>query len=630
MNQLFPEGMAKTKPSKLTNITLRGFSGGLNGVANDKAMDARFLKYNRNFRRTASGTQKLRYGSKWIADVAGAVSGDIVDMFHFNNRNIVVTDEGEIASINSTGTVTTIWDDVLAALLPGTPAGWSSGLTSIDFVPFKTELVIHNGIDKPITIDSNFNTTYLQDLATGSNVNVPIGKFGCTVSNYHCIAGIPATPTTIYVSSIGTAGTFPGDPAPNDSISIDVGAYAPDGASEIRGIAGFRTKLIVFFQGQSLVVQLGNYTGEDGEIHTPTFPDTLPQFGLLGHRCISAVENDLNFAGYDGIASAKRNLFSDNIESDYLSHYIEPLYRHAVGQQTTDDVILKSFIVYDKLSHDMMIFEASDHAFVHSANSKMRYSAWSEFVTPEWTCGCASSLGRVYFAQGTRVYQYGNGVFSGENYAADKLLDRDESWAINTSYGEGRIVYDTVGLKSYVCLESHTSSNTTFANDRENDDTLWEEYLGETISFNLETAWLDGKDPMKTKQAKFISMSSDGTAAFTVYAYVDDLFNIDWEVRYALIDYDNSYLVDYDNVVLVSTEIELVPPELTMGFVGNQAGGAGVAVPVYGTGRRSGDPRLYGFPLKFKTLKIMIFGQTREPLEINTLSFLFSRGRYKR
>jgi len=108
-------------------------------------------------------------------------------------------------------------------------------------------------VDKPVSISVALATTYLQDLATGSNTNVPIGKYGCTVGNYHVVAGIPAAPTVAYIASKATAGTFPGDPAPNDAISFDVGAYAPAGATEIRGVAGFRQFLIVFFLTQAAI-----------------------------------------------------------------------------------------------------------------------------------------------------------------------------------------------------------------------------------------------------------------------------------------------------------------------------------------------------------------------------------------
>ena len=201
--------------------------------------------------------------------------------------------------------------------------------------------------------------TYLQDLATGSNVNVPIGKYGCVAANYHCVAHMVVTnvdgtpnhynPTEIILSSKGSSGTFPGDPAPNDSISIDVGAYAPEGAAAIRGIAGFRTYLLVFLQNITLQIKLGEYS--DANVHTPKFPDTLPQFGILGNRTIVTIENDIMFAGLSGLASAKRNLYApDSITSDYLSSIVAPGYRRQVGALTDDEQLNKAFAVHDPLN----------------------------------------------------------------------------------------------------------------------------------------------------------------------------------------------------------------------------------------------------------------------------------------
>jgi hypothetical protein len=266
-------------------------------------MGPSFMPVLRNFRRNPNGSQQVRFGSSFVNDVSSVVTGTIVDMEYFSDRIIACTTTGQIASVNGAGVASAIWNATIAAALPGTPAGWANGVTSLDFVPFKQQLIMHNGTDKPITFSSAFVATYLQDLVTGSNVNVPIGKYGCVVSNYHCVAGIPAAPTTVYVSSQSTAGTFVGDPAPNDSIAFDVGAYAPEGSSEIRGIAGYRTNLVMFFRGAALVIELGNY--DSGGIHTPKFPDQLSNLALLGHRAITTtIEQDLMFAGLAGVSSA--------------------------------------------------------------------------------------------------------------------------------------------------------------------------------------------------------------------------------------------------------------------------------------------------------------------------------------
>ena len=234
---VFPASLKVSRQNKLENITLRGFGGGWNAVETDLQMESTYLVTVRNFRRTPGGTQKIRYGSKWLADLAQsdpaigttpaytAQGGRILDQIYFSASIINVLSTGVVVAIYGDGSKEVLWNATIAAALPGAPAGWSSGLETISFVPYKNELIIHNGVDKPITISRDLVVTYLQDLGTGSNVNVPIGKYGCVVSNYHCIAGVsvdPSTgdplpsPTFVYVSAVGTAGTFPGDPAPND------------------------------------------------------------------------------------------------------------------------------------------------------------------------------------------------------------------------------------------------------------------------------------------------------------------------------------------------------------------------------------------------------------------------------
>jgi hypothetical protein len=527
---------------------------------------------------------------------------------------ICVCETGIIVAINIDFVPTVIWNSTIAAALPGAPPGWSAGLDSIDFVPYKNELIIHNGVNKPVTISRDMVVTYLQDLVTGSSVNVPIGKYGCVVSNYHCVANInpavPAThkPTLIYISSVGTAGTFPGDPVPNDSITVDVGAFAPQGAIEIRGVAGFRSNLLVFFQDQTVIVKLGVYNAAGK--HEPAFPDTMPSFGLLGHRCIAPVENDLLFAGLGGMASARRNLLSvsGTLESQSLSERIEPPYRSTIGALSDDEQLKKCWMVYDALSHDMLLFTPADgRVFVYSFSTKLRYSAWSEFSGMHVQCGCRSFLGRVFYADRMDIFQHGNSVYPDEDFFFDRILDRTADWTNSTFYVTGFLAHDPVEDKSFKALVDHVSSATpmTFAQERLAFPERWLEYEGTDISFDMELPWLDSKDPMKVKFLRFISLATKGNAKFTVRAYVDNLYK------------------DVDGV-------QIFPAALSMDFIGNEAIGFGFDAGPYGGGRRSDDPRLYKFPVKFKKLKLTVSGEKAGNLELVNMSFLFSRGKYKR
>jgi hypothetical protein len=609
---VFPRTLQVPRQNRLENITLRGFGGGWNAIETDLQMESTYLVKVRNFRRTPGGTQKIRFGSRWFADIKSAVTGVALDMIYFAGRLVIVTTTGQIATVDGAGSVVAIWNPTIAAALPGAPSGWSTFQDLANFVPFKREMIIHNGRDKPITISDTFAVTYLQDLGTGSNVNVPIGQYGAVVSNYHCIANInPHTaspkPTTIFVSAVGTAGTFPGDPAPNDSIEIDVGAFAPQGAIEIRGIAGFRANLLVFFQDQTVIVKLGTYNAATPPVHTPFFPDTMPTFGLLGHRCVAPVENDLLFAGLGGMASARRNLLSvsGTLESQSLSERIEPPYRKNIGGLTDEQQLKDCWMVYDSLSHDMMLFTPSGQVFVYSFSTKLKYSAWSEYDGLMIKCGCRSFLGRVFYASGTRIYLHGNSVFANEDYFFDRINDHSANWANSTAYAVGDMIFDPtfpsiIGGLSFTCLVAHTSPATgTFADYRAANPGVWSGFGGNPIDFDMELPWLDSKNPMQVKFLRFVGLATKGDAAFTFSAYVDNLYK------------------DVDGA-------QVFPAAAQMEFVGNEA----PVVP--GLPRRSDDPRLYKVPMKFKKLKVRVHGPSAGNLEIVNMTFLFNRGKYRR
>lgn len=605
--KLFSVDFRAGAKQNLVPLTIRGFGGGLNAVDNDIEMDPRFQKVLDNLRRTPKGSQVIRFGSNWFSDVKSVSDSPIVDEVFFSNAVISPLENGNVVATDISGVDTIIWSSAIAAALLGSPAGWTPGVDSVDFVPFKNKLVVHNGVDKPIFFTAGLVGNYLQDEATGSNVNVPIGKYGCVVGNYHCVAGIPAAPTTIYITAKGTIGTFPGDPPPNDAISIDVGAYAPEGAPEIRGIAGFRTFLIVFFEKQSLLIKLGVYDTDTPANHTPSFDDTMPAFGLLGHRCIVPVGTDLLFAGPSGVASAKRNLLSGLIDSTPVSSSIEPEYRRQIGTLSDSQLLKSCFMVFDEIAHETTLHLPNGDGFIRCYNEQLRYDSWGTFSGPSYRSGCVSSKGRRFFSLGTRLFAGGNSVFTGENYYADRLNDRDADWTPGTPYLTGAIIHDQIEDTSFLAIADNTSGAVSFAQDRI-DQALspkWEEYLGDAITIDLEMPWLDGKDPMQLKANRYVALATKGTATFTLSVWVDNLFK------------------DEDGVLLH-------PPALALEFIGNDGPGFGFDTEPYGGGRRSNDPRLMRFPVNFKSIKPKITASTRKPLEIINISFLFQRGKFGR
>ncbi len=614
MVRAFKKTKKTRMPSKLDSSTLRGFGGGWNSIDEDLSMKPNFQVSLVNFHRTTSGAQAVRFGQHFVTDIKDIHNSPIIDGIYFNTWNVVFCQDGYMLKVNEDGTIRTIiWSGFPANTVPGGPV-----FDQVSFVPFKDTLVVHTGKTKPLEVKPDMTVGYLGD-PVGGNVHTPIGKYGCVAANYHCIAHIietglvpPVTgtiqitkrkPTEIYISSKGTAGVFPGDAEPNDSISIDVGAYAPEGAAAIRGIAGFRTYLLVFLQNITLQVKLGDY--DEADNHVPKFPDTLPQFGILGNRTIVTIENDIMFGGLSGLASAKRNLYApDSITSDYLSTAIAPTYRKIVGALTDAEQLTKSFAAFDRLNNDFLLFMPQGRALCYTFNPRLKMHAWSEFEDMDWAAAWTSVLGRLYLSKGTKMFHGGNSTFDGENHYADRLLDRDYSYAPNRpSFVVGDLVLDTVTKEIWECTVTHPGSAVaTFEQERGNNPTKWVIYEGRPIRVEMELPWIDGKDPLKLKQLRYVSIATKGDAEFTFDVYTDNLYK------------------DVEGNIIHA-------PGVSMTFIGNDAYGYGFDDGPFGMGRRSRDPRLFGLPVKFKTVKFKIWGATSKKLEIINLSFLYARNK---
>jgi hypothetical protein len=288
--------------------------------------------------------------------------------------------------------------------------------------------------------------------------------------------------------------------------------------------------------------------------------------------------------------------------------------RGTIGNLTDTQQLKECFMVYDRLSHDMLLFTPIGQVFVYSFNTKLRYNAWSEYSGIKVKCACASFLGRVFYADGLRIFQHGNKVFDGEEFFQDRENDRIADWTVNQLYGQGTVIRDVDENKSYIALVGHLSGPVPpFSFERATHPGLWGVFDGYDIDFEMELPWLDSKNPMQVKFLRFISMATKGNARFTVQAFVDNLFK----------DHEGN---------------ERFGPAAEMEFIGNEAVGFGYEGSTeintdtgpYGGGRRSDDPRLFKFPCKFKKMKIRVKGDKAGDLEIVNMSFLFSRGKYKR
>lgn len=123
---------------------------------------------------------------------------------------------------------------------------------------------------------------------------------------------------------------------------------------------------------------------------------------------------------------------------------------------------------------------------------------------------------------------------------------------------------------------------------------------GVPITFDWEMPWTDLKKRLFHKYMKYIAMDTLGTSTFTCRAYVDDIY------EYGGVD----------------------TPLLTIDFVGGQ--NLPTIPPTVRTDRPTSDERLYGFPAKFRLLKLRFSGTTRLPIRFISISLGFLMGSIRR
>lgn len=466
----FPQ-LSKLKPVSVnvSDATLRDFSGGLRSVESDVTLKSKFSVVLDNLLSNDDQSHVLRFGTNRLA----STTANILDLQYYTGVLIATLADGTIEAINPVGVVAPIWNSTIAAALPGSPAGWGATANHVDVTEKGGELVITNNVDKPVLIKSSLVVDYLQDLATLTNINTPIGRHITTVGNYVVIAFEGVNPEII-ISSSGTSGTWIGDPAPNDSVRFNLGGYISKESGSIIALSAFKNSLVVFFKKAIVVVALGEY--DTGGIHKPRVIDTIVNIGCISHRTIIVREEDFIFLSSDGIYSVNKNTLTGAFKSRLLSDAIAPLiYRNLpkVGSEAG-----YSFAVEDRSKKKIFFFikKEDNTKFILCLSFKQASVdvTWSVISGWDFDGGCATELKRVFFFKDNHIYQYGNDIFTGEDYYADLI----------------------------------SASNP----------------LGDEIAFDWETAWLDLNERVKTKRMLKMTADTLGSATFYLSLFVDKLY----------------------------------------------------------------------------------------------------------
>ena len=377
----------------------------------------------------------------------------------------------------------------------GTPAYdnpdvWSSSATQVNFAEFGGELIIVNGVDKPILVDSSFAVNYLVDLATGTNTNVPICQYITTINHFVVMAGDPTSPNTLYISHKDASGTWAGDAAPNIGRNDDLSKIA--GTSDIRGLGRFRDRLVVSFDAASIFAALDRYTSTGD--HDPLYQDAIEQNGSISHRAMLSVGDDFFMCDNNGVPSVAQALLTSSFRPKRASRLVDPGLRADLRNLNLNSLVDRVFSVYNRIDDQYMLFvpnhplQASTTetpCWVYTSKPSQKIEQWSKFEGWNFRAACRSFLNRVFLANATDIYVYGT---ESDQYYADYINGPD----------------DTDGT-------------------------------GEDVEFDVEFPWVDFGQRPQIKQSRYVQLETLGDSSFTLEMYIDN-------IRYDVDDVDDPAL----------------------------------------------------------------------------------------
>lgn len=405
-------------------------------------------------------------------------NGDIINCVYFDNYIVFVTSAGEVGRVSSSGSVYRLFDDTIASQLSGSPNGWST-TSFVSFATFNGQLIICNGIDKPLICDFSQLTpvTYLSDVG-GSNLNVPICRYVIAMNHHVVMAGDPINPDLVHISGTDTALAWTGDIGVVGAAQVSLSKVSQSISNTVRGLMRYRNQCLVAFDDVIVVGTLGVFN--DAGAHTPTFEDQIDEHGSISHRSIVSLGNDIYTCDNVGVPSIARATITNALKPSRVSRLVDPLIRAAISQLSIGSCEDNIFAIFNKRDDQYWLFIPNNDVFadatettvyVYTVNTELNMRAWSTISGWKFKCACRTMLDNIVLAEGDRFYIYGSPLDPiHEDFVADPSVPTAP------------------------------------------------------ISFAWELPWNDMQDRMVSKHLRYIAFDTYGTGLFTVDAFVDNYY----------------------------------------------------------------------------------------------------------
>lgn len=247
--------------------------------------------------------------------------------------------------------------------------------------------------------------------------------------------------------------------------------------------------------------------------------------------------------------------------------------------------------------------------YVYEYNPRLKIKRWTRFRGMNFSWGARSQFNKMFFGDMNGwIWQMGD---QNNPYYADKIEYFEKEWAVSTLYSVGDLVYDpasgAVNIDVFRCLIEHTSPGTgTMADHRAANPTFWEEYLGEEIHWEMQTAWSDFNKRKENKQIELVSFDTEGSASF------------------AFAIFTNSVLRNFEDLLLdPMVETSFAGPHSVSDFVAGDTPGFGAGQQPYGGGRNTANEWLHSMPAFGKMFKFRFSGHSIHPLKITAVTLYY-------
>lgn len=594
------------RAQKLQSVTARKFEGGLDVVDSELNLSSKYAVVLDNMYRGLEGSIVGQQGCKLYCDLGSISDGYQINGRYFAAHNITVNSVGQVFAIDGTGAAVRIWDSTIAAALRPGLVTWGP----TDFVAFEEfagELTIHNGNDKPLVLNSALIVDYLADKATGTNINVPIGKIVCKFAKHLVVA----VGSELHVSDEDAAGTYSGDAGATFAAIFDLKTSVQSGPTDIVGLSPFRDWLLVHFQECTIPIQFKKITDPADELiisDTSDIGGTLNSYGAASSRSIQDLGDKTLACDIVGVTSTELAKFTSKLSPDRPSRLIDPLIQKSLAELSTTTMENGIFSQYDRLSSMYMLYvpntqrdsQVETFGFGYRYIEKLGIQAWNTFSGNNWAWSSRSSEGLVFFGRANDNMIFVKGDENKLPLYANYIGEQE-------TFDDGTVFEDGTGLSPVADVDTS----------------------GVPIRVAWELPWSDLRKRANQKTLRYLVLDAQGTASFTVKVFIDNK-RVNKADRGETFSDDS--LFDDDLGFARNPLYEDLTPALTMEMVASDYGGYGSEPygDIYGGGRNTGFMRNITMPTKCNLMKLRFEGEIMRPLKIVGITPVYIEGSIRR